>query len=341
MNQERFDEYQVLQIGKVVALDQMGFLVPAGLRIQARTLQNAMLAVAAGGGPINLSAANGALSTLTRYTQVDVDQGVVNARGQTVRLGEPVVMSWIVLEGVNLAQYNAAVAGNSTAVVIGNLDTVTLSHDVGNHIGFQTAPAYRTSSDAMSRDAGEFRPAATGADARRSLDATQNRHESWELGLQHFTVLVAEETMLYPVVANRSSILFSGQAVAIGAALTDFPLGSLVTYNSDSDIVPANGTTLAWALTTVDDTDADDITINGALNALAVRSAIVGQVIQRDSLASRPVKAFLNKVSTRWSSVPGFLPLDAMPGSATDGKNYNTYISGTTLGEIQISPLMR
>jgi hypothetical protein len=342
MEQERFDEYQVIQTGKVVALDQMGFLVPAGLRIQARVLQNAMLAVAAGGGNINASAANGALSTLTRYTQVDVDNAVVNSRGQLARLGEPVVHSFIQLQGVYLAQYNAAVANTSTAIVIGNGNTVTLAHDVGNHIGFQTAAAFRTSSDAMSRDADEFRAAATGADARRSLDATQNRQESWELGLQNFTVLVAAQTFMYPVVPNRSSILFTGQAVAIGAAMTSFPLGSKVTYNADSDIVPANGTTLAWALTTVDDADADNITVNGALNALAVTEAIVGQVIRRDSLASQPVKAFLNKVSSRWpANVPGFLPLDRMPGSATEGLNYNTYISGTTLGEIQISPLMR
>lgn len=343
MEQERFDEYQVVQIGKVMALDSLGFLTLAGLRIQLRLLGAAIVAADVANTTLDASA----VANLTRYRQVDVDKGVKNSRGQTVKLGEPVVFSMVKISDVFLPQYNIAVAGSSTAVVIPNAVVVTYSVDVGNHIGFQTAPAYRTASDVLSRSASEFRSAATGTDARRPLDSTDDREENWSLGLQHFTVLVAEESFKYPVVATRAPILFDGMAVAIGASLAAFELGGLVTYNFDSDIVPANAANIAWALTPVvtsgdDAADALSITAVGALNALAVRSLVVGQTIKRTSLASHPVECFLDKVSTRWGSdVPGMEALDAMPGSATGGLNYNTYLSGTTFGEIQISPLMR
>jgi len=148
-------------------------------------------------------------------------------------------------------------------------------------------------------------------------------------------VVVMDECFIYPLVANRSGVLIEGQAVAIGA-VADFPLGSRVTYNADSDIVPAT-----VSLTTSDYSANADADIDARIKAAIADydQSLVGQVVR---VSSRFPKALLDKVATRWeSTVPGFTAINRMPGSATSGYPSHMHAAGATLGEVQISPRMR
>lgn len=88
--QVRFNEYfkeaVVLSAGKVVAFDSNGFIVPAGLALQADAWQTEALAT-------NVAGAD-AITSLTRYTADDVKRKVKNAAGTLVTLNEPVVKSF-------------------------------------------------------------------------------------------------------------------------------------------------------------------------------------------------------------------------------------------------------
>ena len=91
---EYFREYFVLSAGKLVGFDSDGYLVPAGLRKQAA----AYAAAFDGAGSVPAGIAAGlALTTITKYTALDVQQGVKNSAGVAVTVGEPVVKSFFTL----------------------------------------------------------------------------------------------------------------------------------------------------------------------------------------------------------------------------------------------------
>lgn len=88
-----FEEHVVLSGGKIVAFDSNGAIVPAGLRADL-----AAETALAGDG-------------LIRYTQIDVDRGVLNASGNLVALDERVAASMIVetmgvSNPIGLSSYN-------------------------------------------------------------------------------------------------------------------------------------------------------------------------------------------------------------------------------------------
>lgn len=326
----------VVLTGKVVALDDMGFLVPAGLALQLDTLEAELKAVAAAGGAVtvDVSPANANLATLTRYSAVDVEEGVKNIRGQTVKEGEPVVLSFFTDDGVAFPQYNSAAAGTSTAMPLADGSVIAREWSVGPHIGFAPYSYVRTSSSVTSRSASDMQPAATGKEARVPYDPTQLDKLAFE-PQAHVAVLVADECLLYPVVANRDDVLIKGQAVAIGA-MADFKLGEYVTFNADSDIVPHD-----VVLTGLDYSDDDDADISAAIASSLKKyhNRCIGQVVRKNT---RFPSSYLDKVKTQWdASIPGFSKLHRMAGSATEGYPWHMHTAGSTLGEVQISPLMR
>jgi hypothetical protein len=336
LENERHDEYYVVLTGKVVSLDSEGFLCPAGFRHQLRLFRAAV--VAAINGNLNASTA---VPAAARYSAVDVRNGVVNSRGEPVREGEPVVMSMITVNGAPLVQYNAAAAGTSTAIPIADAAVVGVSHSIGHHIGVAPYSYLRSHSDVVSREESEdlFRGAATGKEARLGDSALQERHLSWRLQ-DRLTVLVSEESLTYPVVASRSSVALSGQAVAVGASLGAFERGARVTYDLNSDIVPANATTLSFLAPNMAGNDAAD-SLAVLESALEIRSYIVGQVLDQISTGNRTL---LKHVKTRWESqVPGFEHLDRMPGSATGGQPHEVHTANSgvasPLGLVHISLL--
>lgn len=90
-----FEEFFVISGGKVVALDSLGQVVPAGLRKQAALYQADYDA--------NGAASADALPELTKYTNVDVGRGILNSAGAPVTDGEPVVKSFFDLSTATAA----------------------------------------------------------------------------------------------------------------------------------------------------------------------------------------------------------------------------------------------
>lgn len=76
--------YTVISTGKILAQDSNGAIVPAGLKLEAEAY-----AVALG-----TSVAAADTQALVRYTALDVQNGIKNAKGVLVVENEPVVKSW-------------------------------------------------------------------------------------------------------------------------------------------------------------------------------------------------------------------------------------------------------
>lgn len=82
---KREEDFKVMMAGKPICVDTKGFAVLAGLEVQLRK------ALAAAG---NYNFGTGQSDRLTRYTQTDIDEGVKNSLGETVKLNEPVIYSF-------------------------------------------------------------------------------------------------------------------------------------------------------------------------------------------------------------------------------------------------------
>jgi hypothetical protein len=344
---DRHDEFYVILTGKVVALDDRGFIVPAGLAYQLQILEDDMAVQAGLGATMDLSTARTPeLDLLWRYDATDVANGVVNARGEVATLNEPVVLSFITwLSGAvqQRVQYDESVAlgAASTAIPLDNPPTPVRTFDIGRHIGFAPYSMLRAASDVMERalNENELHPAAaSGPEALKPYSPTQLRNLAWELQ-NKVTVLVANECMEYPVAADRTGVLLEGQVIAIGA-MADFVNGGYVTFDHESDIVPVTNTCLAVSQGTPDWS-----AVGAAADALAsiamldLMNRIVGQVVRK---STRYPSSYLDKVRTRWeTSIQGFDGLDRMPGTATSGYPWHMHTAGSTLGTVQISPLMR
>jgi len=329
---EKHSDYYVVMTGKVIAHDSLGFLVPAGYKIEQESTE---ALTNFGTGNVNFVTAD-----LIKYDQTDVDNGVVNSRGVTVAVGEPVVYSMLRKGGVALPNFNSGFAGSSSAVDCNGVMTWAVT--IGDHIGVAPYSWIRTSSDVMSRGANEHMfntGSATGMEARKAVDdGTQLRHDAWQLQLEPKTVRT-NYCLEYPVVADTSGLLIPGQAVAIAGAMSSFSYGDRVTFNRDSNIVPATPASVTCGVLTGDDA-ADRAAVNTALAAVLTsvqkyHKRIVGQVIKKDV---RHPRSLLDKVKTRWdSTIPGFDAIEKMPGSATSGYPWNMHTAGATLGTIVIS----
>lgn len=332
---ELHDDFYVILQGKVVALDSMGFLVPAGLKLEQETAEGL---TNFGTGNVDFTSGN-ADADFIRYTQTDVDNLVVNSRGTLVTLNEPVIYSMLRKDGVALQAYD-----DSDDAVSCN-GAMTFAVTIGNHLGVAAYSMLRTAFDKMSRGANEhhFNPdAATGMEARKAIvDAAEFRHEAWQHQMENKTVRT-NYCLIYPVVEEAAPLL-AGQALAVAGDFDDFVLGGRVTYDRDSNIVP-----LAPAAVTVGSLAGNDaadlVAVQAAIDAALVsmqkyHDRCVGQVVKKDS---RHPKSMLNKVKTRWGSdIPGFETIDAMPGSATEGYPDNMWKAQSTMGEIVVSLFMR
>ncbi len=322
LHNERHDEYYTILTGKVIALDSLGFVVPAGLGVQLELALNELALQ----GTWN----DATLGNLDRYDATDVAEGVVNARGVAATLNEPVVRAFIT---------DVVVAGGED-LATGDVPASNNPLSIGEHIGVAPYSFLRAASDVMARavDENELHPAAaSGVEATFPFDPTQHRHLAWELQ-NRVTALVAAECLLYPVVENLNNLLIEGQAVAVGATMAAFGHGSKVTYDEASNIVPVAAAAVAFT-SRLPDFDAAGADAAIAVAMLALTDRIVGQVVRKNT---RFPSSYLDHVATRWdSSVPGFQAIDRMPGSATSGYPWHMHTAGATLGEIQISPLMR
>lgn len=332
---EKHDDFYVVLQGKVVALDSLGFLVPAGYAIEQETAEGL---ANFGTGNVDFRTAN-ANADFIRYTQVDVDNLVKNSRGTLVTLNEPVIYSMLRLGGVALQAYD-----NTDATVDCN-GAMTWSVSIGDHIGVCAYSMLRTASDRLSREADEHlfnTDAADGMEARKAIDdGTDLRYESWSHQMENKTVRT-NYCLIYPVVEDYAPLI-AGQAVAVADDIDDFVCGDRVTFDRDSNIVPHTAEAVVVASLGGNDA-ADLVAVQAAVTAVLASTVkyhkrTVGQVIKKDT---RHPKSLLDKVKTRWdSSIPGFEALDRMPGSATDGYPANMWAAQATMGEIVVSLFMR
>ncbi len=287
---ERHDEHFVVLTGKVVALDSLGFLVPAGLALQLEAA--------------NANAAQWDSIEFTRYTAADVAAGVKNARGVQCVLNEPVVRALRTDAAQNEALADGAIPAANNPI------------SIGAHIGVASYSWLRASSDLLDR-----------SDIVPSSPADL-RHMAWEPQLASKTVRT-NYCLEYPVAANRNNVALDGQAIAIGS-LTTLPLGARVTYDINSDIVPYAEPTQGEidAANAAQPTAVEvGAALDASLKALDLaRSRIVGQVIKHNT---RSPSSALDKVRSRWEAA-GFEELDKMPGSATEGKAWNLHTAGAS-----------
>lgn len=289
---ERHDEHFVVLTGKVVALDSLGFLVPAGLALQVEAAKVALAGAAAWNDG----------TVYTRYSAADIAAGVKNARGETPADGEPVVSALLT---------DAVFAG-----LAGNVPAVNAEITIGDHIGVASYSWLRASSDLLSR-----------SDLVPSSPADL-RYMAWEPQLASKTVRT-NYCLEYPVAANRDNVALEGQAIAIGS-LGTLALGTRVTYDINSDIVPEAGIADVGAAFSQDD-------LNAIVASLDLRRRrCVGQVIKHNS---RVPSSALDKVRSKWEAA-GFEELDKMPGSATNGKPWNLHTAGAN-ASVVISTFMR
>lgn len=329
---ERHEYHFVILNGKVVAFDNLGFVVPAGLGLQ----QVALLP------HLGLAAQDVSALGLELYDATDVAQGVVNSLGVAALAGEPVI--WSMIDGApawdaafDLSNLDLSAAGTTN-------DLASYRILISGHIGFAQQNWYRNPFDHA-----DILAAATAASNKFDDNprSTITREYNFEFGQDRVSVSVAHDTFLLPVVTDRTGLLIEGQAAAIGTGMSDFRLGSYVTYDLNSDVVPMLGADLSSAfhydgVAAVPALPSDMDEWAQALSG--VSSRIVGQVIQQvvRGIEADSGSAYLEYVKTRWEeSTPGTEGLDRMPGSATDGKTWNQHVSGTVVGEIKISPLMR
>ena len=178
LENERHDEHYVVLTGKVVALDSLGFLVPAGLAIQLETAA--------------VNAANWNDASYTRYTAADVAAGVKNARGVQCVLNEPVVRAL------------RTDAAQDEDLADGAIPAANNPITIGDHIGVASYSWLRASSDALDRS------------GMIPKDPSELRHMAWEPQLASKTVRT-NYCLEYPRAANRDNAKLEGQAMALGS----------------------------------------------------------------------------------------------------------------------------
>lgn len=130
----RYDKYYenwfVVQAGKIVALDLAGDVVPAGLAAQATAYQTAFETNTNTETVTGCMAVARAVSGLDLYTADDVAQGVKNYVGTTVVAGEPVVESFF-----EITSTSVAIRATTGSDAFGDSATLTLVNTISKPIG--------------------------------------------------------------------------------------------------------------------------------------------------------------------------------------------------------------
>lgn len=198
-----FEEHFVVAGGKVVAMDSMGYIVPAGLKKDLAAYITAFNGTTgagtrlAPGGRITA----GRAAAVSKYAQVDVDRGVKNSKGVAVIVGEPVVESFI-----------------STAVLEADADTTVAASDIviSNPVGVSSYNYWTN-------------PGGNGVNP-----ALYNTHN---FNIQGRVAFVCDYQLELPTVednATYDAAPFAGMGAMVAAAGTVRP-GKFVTYDARSN----------------------------------------------------------------------------------------------------------
>lgn len=190
------DDYFVLSTGKVVALANDGFIVPAGLRIDQEAV------IAAG----NVTAAT------ILYTATDVTMGVRNSNGDLAAEDEPVVASMFSLtSGITGATGKASRPVGAT------------NNIVSFPIGVSPYSYYRASQDSLS-------PWGMNNSSYAVWSPTDLRYHNYNK--QSRVTVLCDYVCEYPVLASYTPP-FAGVAAFMGTAVKP---GDFVTYDINSNL---------------------------------------------------------------------------------------------------------
>jgi len=221
---ERFDKWYenwfVMQAGKVAALDSTGRVVPAGLAAQAAAYQTAFQNNANTPETIaGCKAVARAVSGLTLYTANDVAQGVKNFAGAAAAAGEPVVESFFTFGGNSLS-------GMSDATAFADSDVLVQANVISKPIGILASNVWVWA----------------GGDG---FNPTQYNYHNYNL--QHQIAVLCDYYIELPVVldTNYANAVLPGMAAAVYSAGSPFTPGCFVKVGMDSNMVPAT-TSDAW-----------------------------------------------------------------------------------------------
>ena len=252
--------YIVISSGKVVAFDKAGFVVPAGLKLEAEAYAAALVT----------SVAAADAQALVRYSSIDVAEGQKNYKGVAVVANEPVVKSWFTGSTQNnFVSYYAGVAFQNVYQHAGgdNHNPATL-----NYTNFNPQPT--------------------------------------------FTIL-CDYHMQYPVVADAATIRGAALTGIAGivADPSEYTIGSFITYDRESNFVPANPT--------------GDLHGYGSTDPEAILGQVTGQRIFKNATTGAIIESdnYLDKVVAPNAATASVL--NEIPNALNGGMpTFVTYSSG-------------
>jgi len=294
--------YKVVSTGKVLAVDNNGLLVPAGLALDIETALAATWDV--DGTATSLLAQAKALEVATPgtfglvYSATDVSNGVKNWAGDAASAGEPVVASMLKSGAVNYKTANPA-----TAV------TVATGAYVGKPIGIAPYDIWQNNS------------------LTANIANNPNSFTYTNFNMQQGASVLTRYFIEVPVVADTSGLVLAGMTVFEGTPYN----GSIVSFNKNSNFVVHTDLALSNAdsYTTADPTDAElKAEFDRIINHInKTNGRILGKVIYVDTTFP---KDYLDYVKTWTPSISGASALDKAPGTSTAGLPDNLSLAGIT-----------
>jgi hypothetical protein len=217
-----YENWFVAQAGKIVALDSVGKVVPAGLAAQATAYKTAFETNTNTETITGCKTVARAVSGLDLYTADDVAQGTKNYAGNTVAAGEPVVESFFIITGGTTNLANAA-----GATAFGDSDTLTLVNAISNPVGITPYNIWQWA----------------GGDG---FNPTQYKFHNYNL--QHQVAVLCDHYCEVPVVLDThySGASFPGIAAAIYTSGAPFTPGCFLKCGMDSNYYMADLANDKW-----------------------------------------------------------------------------------------------
>ena len=280
---DKLDDYVVISYGKVVARDSNGFIVPAGLSKD--------LEVALATDYTNMAAFIGAAASFANvYTAGDRAEGVLNANGDLVTAGEPVVASFFIDEDSQ-----------------------------GTQVVFISAPLGIAPQNIIAQNGAGY---SNGYQAGHSSNFTNN---NWSL--QHGVTILTRYFIELPVVADLTGIALPGLAVFEGTpsntGLVTFTADS--NFTSFDPLAVSNVADFTDTAATAVELKAEfDRVINWG-NKAANES--LGRIY---FINDQYPQGYLEWVRTYDANIANVPAYNVPSGSATDGLPHNLYSAGIT-----------
>jgi hypothetical protein len=213
---ERYDKWYenwfVIQAGKVVALDSNGYVVNAGLKAQAAAYKTAFETNSNTETITGCKAVARAVSGLTLYTTNDVSMGIKNFAGNAAAAGEPVVESFFTIHG---GTQNLSGATGGTA--FGDSDYLDYANVISAPIGIAAFNVWVWA----------------GGDG---FNPTQYNFHNYNL--QHQITVLCDYYIELPVVldSNYAAAVLPGIAAAIYTSGAPFTPGCFVKVGMDGNM---------------------------------------------------------------------------------------------------------